>query len=73
MSKRTKKKRVGAVIGMIIAILILLAIAAFLFVQGRMNQVNRETVVSDVVPRSEQTFEGDEHAEPDTIKPEEIE
>ena len=73
MSKRTKKKRVGAVIGMIIAILILLAIAAFLFVQGRMNQVNRETVVSDVVPRSEQTFEVDEHAEPDTIKPEEIE
>ena len=73
MSKKRKKKRVGAVIGMVIAIIVLLGIAGFLFLQGRMAQVNRETVVSNVVPRSEQTFEVDEHAEPDTIKPEEVE
>lgn len=77
MSKRTRRKRAGAIVGMIIAIIVLLGIAAVLFVQGRMGQVKRETTVSQVVPRSEQTFEVEEVPEneepkPDTIAPEEI-
>lgn len=74
MSKNgNKKKRVGAIIGMIIAIIVLLGIAALLFVQGRMSKISRDTnVVTDAVAPSQQTFEVDENAGPDTIKPEEI-
>lgn len=73
MSKNSKKRRTGAVVGMVIAIIVLLGIAAFLYIQGKMSQVNRETLVSNVVPREQQTFEVDENAEPDTIKPDEVE
>lgn len=72
MSRRSRRKRAGAIAGMVIAILILLAIAAMLFVQGRLSRVNRETVVTNTVPVSEQTFEADENAGPDTLKPEEV-
>ena len=72
MSKRRKRRRTGAIVGMVIAILVLLAIVAMLFVQGRLSQVNRETVVTNTVPVSEQTFEADENAGPDTLKPEEV-
>ena len=68
-----KKKRVGAIIGMIIAIIVLLGIAALLFVQGRMSKISRDTnVVTDAGAPSQQTFEVDENAGPDTIKPEAI-
>ena len=70
--KGKKKSRAGAIAGMIIAVIVLLAIFSMLYVQGKMSQINRNTSVSKVVPPSEQTFEVDENAEPDTIKPEEI-
>ena len=68
-----KKKKKGGYAAIIITLAILVAIVAMLFVQGRLSQMKRVSEVNDVVPPSEQTFETDESASPDTLHPDDVE
>lgn len=62
--------------GMLPLLIVLLAIAialvAMVFVQGKLLKIRRTSNVETPIAPEEQTFETDEEAGPDTLKPEEI-